>query len=98
MLDGLRSAQKWGVPPLTMFWRAGQEWSDEDRLLAVALDLHEGDLCPGGCGHYLDQTSEEDGWHEAHTVTCDACAARDRHRQESESQPGEMVYVRRSEG
>ena len=97
-MDGLRSAQKWGVPPLTMFWRAGAEWSDEDRLLAMALDLHERDLCPGGCGHYLDQTSEEDGYHVAHSLVCDACATRDRYTGEREQrQPGEIVYVERED-
>lgn len=93
-MDGLRSAQKWGVPPLTMFWREATTWSQEDRFLAQALDLHERDLCPGGCGQYLDQTSEEDGFHEVHTVVCDACAARDRHNRDSERrEPGELVYV-----
>lgn len=96
-MAGLRSAQKWGVPPLTMFWREGTDWSDEDRLLALAFDLHESDVCPGGCGHYLDETTEVDGWHEAHTVVCDACAARERHLSDhaENRQPGELVYVTR---
>lgn len=82
-----------------MFWRSGAEWTDEDRLLAIALDLHEADLCPGGCGHYLDQTAEEDGWHDAHSVVCDACAARDRYLKEKgeNREPGELVYVKRSD-
>lgn len=81
-----------------MFWREARTWSEEDRALAVALDLHERALCPGGCGHYLDETSEEDGWHEVHTVVCDACAARDRYREETKDrEPGEILYITRSD-
>ena len=72
-------------------------WSEVDRKLAIALTLHDRDLCPGGCGHYLDETSEMDGWHEAHTVVCDACAARDRYNEEaakSDSRvPGSLTVV-----
>lgn len=62
-----------------------------DRTLALALTLHDAALCPGGCGHYLDETSEMDGWHEARTLTCDACRARD--ADETETKPGQMRYV-----
>lgn len=74
---------------------AGDTWTECDRYLAQALTLHDAALCPGGCGHYLDETSEMDGWHEAHTVTCDACAARDRHHDEHKDVqvPGQLTYV-----
>ena len=72
-----------GVPSLP--------WSEADRLLALALTLHDLDLCPGGCGHYLDETSQLDGWHEPHHVLCDACRARD--EDSTKLQPGEMTYV-----
>lgn len=77
-------------------------WSEVDRKLAQALTLHDKDVCPGGCGHYLDETSTEDGWHEAHTLVCDACAARDKYNAELSKNdsrvPGTLVYVTREDG
>lgn len=74
-------------------------WSEANRLLAQALTLHDKDLCPGGCGHYLDETCEEDGFHEAETLICDACAARERLTGDPERkrEPGELVFVTRPE-
>lgn len=66
-------------------------WSEANRFLAQALTLHDKDLCPGGCGHYMDETTDIDGWHEVHKTVCDACAARD--RDDSKPQPGELRYV-----
>lgn len=83
-----------------MFWRETCKWSDDDRALARALDLFEQSLCPGGCGHHLDETAGIDGWHEARTIVCDACAARDRFvtdREKDSRVPGEMIYVVRAE-
>lgn len=65
--------------------------TDADRSLALALDLHDRDLCPGGCGHYLDETAEMDGWHEVRKITCDACRARD--ADDTKPEHGEMRYV-----
>ena len=65
--------------------------SQADRDLALALTLHDAAVCPGGCGHYLDETAEMDGWHEVRKITCDACRARD--VDETETAPGEMRYV-----
>lgn len=69
--------------------------SEANRLLAMALTLHDRDKCPGGCGHYLDETTQTDGWFEAHDdLVCDACAARERLRGEQEKpEPGSMTYV-----
>lgn len=72
-----------GLPPL--------DQSEVDRLLALALSLHDKDLCPGGCGGYLDDTCEVDGWHEVHKVRCDRCAARDSDTDKPE--PGELRYA-----
>ena len=66
--------------------------SETDRALALALTLHDAAVCPGGCGHYLDETSEMDGWHELGKIVCDACRVRD--ADETESMPGEMRYVK----
>lgn len=76
------------------------EWSEADRFLAQALTLHDMDLCPGGCGHYLDETSELDGHHSVHTVVCDACGemARDKEDREGDDVvPGELSYVVRDD-
>lgn len=67
-------------------------WSEANRLLAQALTLHDKDLCPGGCGHYLDETCDADGWHEVDKVFCDACRARDEDKDKPE--PGELRYVK----
>ena len=72
-------------------------WSEVDRKLAIALTLHDKDVCPGGCGHYLDETVEMDGFHTAHVVVCDACSARDRHNDEAAKTgtrtPGSLTYI-----
>ena len=65
--------------------------SEVDRLLAIALTLHDRDICPGGCGMYLDETLDVDGWHSYHKVVCDGCAARD--SDEEDRQPGQLGYV-----
>lgn len=70
--------------------------SQTDRDLALALTLHDAALCPGGCGHYLDDTSGVDGWHEVHRIVCDACRARD--ADDKETGPGEMRYVTDTRG
>lgn len=70
-------------------------WSEANRFLAQALTLHDKDLCPGGCGHYLDETTDVDGWHEVHKVVCDGCAARD--RDDAKPEPGELRYVTRTD-
>lgn len=66
-------------------------------MLAQALTIHDKDLCPGGCGHYLDETANQDGWHEVHSLVCGACATRDQHDKEhTERAPGELRYVTES--
>lgn len=63
-------------------------------MLGQALTMHDKALCPGGCGHYLDETSHQDGWHEVKSVTCGACATRDQYAKDNtERQPGEIRYV-----
>lgn len=91
MRDALTAAREWGVRPTVMLDVPSLAWSEADRLLAQALTLHDRDLCPGGCGHYLDETSEMDGWHEVKRITCDACRARD--EDDIKPEPGELRYV-----
>lgn len=94
MRDALTAAREWGAQPTTMLGVPAADWSEADRFLAMALTLHDRDLCPGGCGHYLDETSEMDGWHEVQHTVCDACRARD--ESQDQPQPGELRWVRRT--
>lgn len=67
-------------------------------MLAIAWSLDQAAMCPGGCGYYLDGTVGIDGWHEAKSVICDGCRARDQHREEHRDEPpvpGQIVYVER---
>ena len=95
MRDALTAAREWGAQPMDMLGIPSRPWSEANRLLAQALTLHDKDLCPGGCGHYLDETSDVDGWHEVHSVYCDACRARDDDKDKPE--PGELRYVTRTD-
>ena len=56
----LEAARRWGVPP-TVFLRKrtvnSREWTDEDTVLALALEDHEAGYCPGG-RHVLAETSK----------------------------------------
>jgi hypothetical protein len=55
------------------------EWTEQDVAEVLALAEHEARLCPGGCGHLLDDTTTpEDTGPEfnAKVVTCRACADR----------------------
>lgn len=98
MRDALTSAREWGAQPLEMLGVSSGRWSEANRVLAQALTIHDQDLCPGGCGYYLDETADEDGHYEAHVVQCDACATRDRIPDDSDykRQPGELAYVTRA--
>lgn len=96
MRDALTAAREWGAQPMDMLGIPSRPWSEANRFLAQALTLHDKDLCPGGCGHYLDETTEVDGWHEVHSVTCDACRARDESKDKPE--PGELRYVVNTDG
>ena len=71
-------------------------WSEADRFLAQALTLHDMDLCPGRCGFYLDETSDQDGHHRVDRIVCGACAAVDIDQEDTKDEekvPGELSYV-----
>lgn len=101
MRDALVAAREWKARPSTMLGVLDVgDWSEADRYLAQALTLHDGDLCPGGCGFYLDETAEMDGYHSVKRLTCDACGEMDRDRIEHEGAervPGELAYVVRDD-
>src|SRR5690606_38000516 len=50
IVEALRAARSWGIPPLTL-WGGDGTWTNKDRLLVQALHLYERGLCPCGCGH-----------------------------------------------
>lgn len=73
----------------------GSGWSIRDRCLAEALTEHEDAVC-SGCGQKKDAAWDEDtnGWWEAHTVVCEACAALEVARKETKDRdPGSLDYV-----
>jgi hypothetical protein len=51
------------------------EWTDADRGLLLGLGMWEATLCPGGCGHTIDQAwhTDNDGWFEVQGFKCYAC-------------------------
>jgi len=73
----LRTARANHIPHSTL--RSGSKptrWTVKDRLLALALTVHEDGLCRG-CGHPKDRSWNEDmeGEYQAHRVLCQACQA-----------------------
>lgn len=55
------------------------EWTEQDVAEVLAFAEYRAGLCPGGCGHLLeDTTTHEDTGPEfvATATTCRACAAR----------------------
>ena len=92
--DALVAAREWRVPPRRMLGMRPLDQSEVDRLLMLALTLHDLDKCPCGCGGYADVTLAVDGWHDADSVTCDARRAMDEHRKAQPEQPGELLFAR----
>lgn len=56
-------------------------------------------LCPGGCGHYLDEAHDDDNdrGYEVREELCHACAAREEWQRDHEGkdrpEPGTLTYV-----
>lgn len=73
----LRTARANGVPHSTIrFGRNPRKWTTKDRLLAIALTIHEDGLC-SGCGQPVDRSWNEDmaGEYKAHRRLCQGCQA-----------------------
>lgn len=73
----LRTARANGVPHSTIrHGRNPRKWTQKDRVLAVALTMHEDGLC-ASCGHPRDRAWNDDmeGEYTAHRATCQACRA-----------------------
>lgn len=95
MRDALTTAREWGAQPLDILGVPSRPWSEANRFLAMALTLHDKDLCPGGCGQYLDETIDSDdhsSYYDVERFTCLACEARD--QDEAKPKPGELIAVR----
>lgn len=61
-------------------------WLPSDRLLALALTLHDQDVC-SGCGGYKDECWDNAGdWSTAETV-CGRCAALEQHQKDNDTPP-----------
>ena len=102
MLDALTAARRWGLRPSDVLATptAGPGLSEVDRLLVTAETMHSVMLCPCGYGapHYLDETSEMDGWHEGDSTYCDVKRAADQYRKDNpEPEPGELPFVVRTD-
>lgn len=92
-------ARSHGVPVSTM---RGNKWgwTDADRALALALQVHEDSVCRG-CGQYADESHDErsEGYYETRAVVCQACAEQDRQRQRAQDEggardkPGEKRWI-----
>lgn len=63
-------------------------WLPSDRLLSIALTLHERSIM--GCGHYIDEPGD---W-KAEEFVCKACAAVEKHQADHEKPtPGAKVVA-----
>jgi len=97
--EALTAAREWGEKPRYMLGLPAVDRSEVDRLLMLALTIHDADKCPCGCGGYADVTLEVDGWHEAAAKRCDARRAMEDYRKEHpNAEPGELVYAYLDEG
>ena len=64
------------------------KWLPSDRLLSLALTLHEKSIL--GCGHYIDETGER----KAEEFICESCAAVEKHQAAHEKPtPGAKVFA-----
>lgn len=71
-------------------------WSEKDRLLLVALTLHEQGVC-SGCGQPRSighDIANHAGEFDVHTDVCQGCEALETHREhETQTPRGQKVYV-----
>lgn len=94
MVTAIKTAQAWGKPP-GFFLTNTEEWTPQDRTLALGYQIYLGLLCPE-CGNPLAvcRDAATAGWWETQTATCYASKA----VAEKTSQPGykpqagEIIY------
>ena len=76
----LEAARSWRVPPTVFIQQRTvntAEWTEDDTLLALALEDYEAGLCPGG-RHQLSETSKDehaDAYRPGKQVVCHYCVA-----------------------
>lgn len=83
----------------TTVWEA--EWTDEDLDWAIAQAAEDADICPGGCGHHLSETTHPDaeGEYTAPLPTrCHACTPLEQRKEEYRESPPGLLFpiVRKS--
>lgn len=73
------------------------EWSETDRMLALALHEYEDLLCPCGCGFLAEDTlGDSEGLYEVDPLVCHAREAQERYMRDVEQHDaGEIVFLRR---
>lgn len=91
----LRTARANSVPHGTIrFGRSAKKWTPKDRLLAVALTVHEDGLCKG-CGQPRDRSWNDDmaGLYVAHRATCQGCLTAHLAKESSPLKDADVLYV-----
>ena len=85
------AARAWSVTPTAFL----NEWSEQDRELAIALQLHERSRCPG-CGHSKAETwvdpSDAEYHYLADEVKCLTCSVLEAAKAGQKSEKG-LHYV-----
>ena len=97
MRDLIATAREWKLPPLKLAGVGGDEWTDTDRLLALAYHAYEQGLC-SCCGYPIRLAHDDrmDGWYEPKETICQACAAREhwnRDHKGKDSEPGLLLGI-----
>ena len=73
-----------------------KRWTDTDRVLAQAWSINSSLVCPG-CGQFIDETTDMDGWHEVEEATCDGCRVlEEAQKGDTDPEPGLKRYVVRA--
>ncbi|GAA0403105.1 hypothetical protein GCM10009530_63870 [Microbispora corallina] len=76
-------------------------WTEEDLGWAMAERANANSLCPTGCGHYLDETTDpalEGEWEVPTPTVCFACRELEKAKapyQADDVDPGHLFHVRR---
>lgn len=96
MVVTLRTARDYRLPWSVMVGTRESGWTDKDRILALALTMHEDGL--HSCGHpkSIAFSPWSDGYFEVRSQVCQACAAGEmyaRTHKDHKGAPGEVFGV-----
>ena len=96
----LKSARSWSLPPLTLITGEETSWTDErNRLLAVALTILESESCDScGTPAWIGQSTSRDIVFDVDSSTCFGCAelekaSDDESRSQRKRARGEVRFV-----